>query len=308
MNPVKNQENPSGSLVGSIEAGGTHFHCAIGYGDGTILKTGTFPTTSPLKTYRRVLDFFQNQPRVGDAIEALGISHFGPLALDKNATQYGRVRSTTKPQWAQTDVYGYFRKALGVPVALQTDVEGAAIGEHQFGASRDIDNFVYVTVGTGIGASVFIKGQLLQGSTHLEIGHMEIHQDRTVDDYDGCCSFHGNCLEGLASGPAIRHRWGTAGEKLATAHPAWALQARYLSALCANLRYCYSPEKIIFGGGVMSQETLLPLIRQCCEDQIGAYLAAPSDGYENFIVPSQLSGLAALKGGLHMATQALTET
>lgn len=292
-------------LLGSIEAGGTHFKCAIGYGDGATVEIQTLPTTSPAETYINAVSFFRQHERSYGPVEALGIAHFGPLELDPNSDQYGQVLSTVKPGWSSTEVLGFFRKALNVPIALQTDVNGAAIGERYFGAAKGYDDFVYVTVGTGIGASVSIGGKLVHGGSHPEIGHIEIHQNSAIDTYPGTCTFHGNCLEGLASGPAIEQRWGLAGEKLPEGHPAWELQAKYLASLCANLRYCYAPKRIIFGGGVMSQKSLLPLIRKHCEDQINAYIPPPSSGYDNFIVATQLNGMAALKGGLLMATELL---
>lgn len=305
MHLATNHNTMTDSPLGSIEAGGTNFNCAIGHGNGTTLETQTFPTTSPSETYEKVLQFFEQHKNKYGPIQALGIAHFGPLELNENSAHYGKILTTAKPGWAWTDACGYFQEALQVPIAFQTDVNGAAIGEHHFGAARNIRNFVYVTVGTGIGVSVFINGKLAQGSAPPEIGHMEVPQKWALDTYEGCCAFHSNCLEGLASGPAIERRWGLAGQDLPNDHPAWALQASYLAGLCANLRYFYAPEKIIFGGGVMRRDILIPAIRTLCKAHINGYLPEPTAGYENFIVATPLNGLAALKGGLVMAGEAL---
>jgi fructokinase len=293
--------------LGSIEAGGTNINCAVGLEDGTVLDTVTIPTTTPSDSYAKVLRIFAEFEENHGAIGALGIAHFGPLELDDRSINYGQVLATPKPGWAGADPRAHFQNALQIPVALQTDVNGSAIGERHFGAGRDIENFAYVTVGTGIGVSAFACGKLVHGSSHPEIGHIAIVQDEEIDTYEGCCAFHGNCLEGLASGTAIERRWGIKGQDLPTDHAAWALEAQYLAQLCASLRYFYAPEKIIFGGGVMRREALLESIRTQCEGLIGNYLAAPNGGYDDFIVNTPLRGLAALKGGLVMAANALNQ-
>ena len=293
------------ALVGGFEAGGTKFNCAVGYGNGEILARKTFPTTNPDETMAKVSAFFQQNISVHGPIHALGIAHFGPVEINKASENYGKILATTKPDWSYADIVSYFSSIFDIPIDFQSDVNAAAVGEHYFGAAKGIDNFVYVTVGTGIGGGVFINGQLLNKLRHPEIGHMLVPQDLTDDSFKGCCTFHGNCLEGLASGPAIKSRWGKAAEKISVEHVAWELEAHYLAILCANLSCCYSPEKIIFGGGVMQQKQLFILIRKKFLSLMQGYLATQnSNTIENYIVQSPLSGDAAIMGSLVLAQQA----
>ena len=293
------------ALVGGFEAGGTKFNCALGYRSGEIIARKTFPTTSPQETLARVSDFFEQSIFVHGPIQALGIAHFGPIEINKASENYGKVLATTKPEWSYTDIVDYFSAIYDVPIAFQSDVNVAAVGEHYYGAAKGIDNFVYITVGTGIGGGVFVNGQLLNNLRHPEIGHMLVPQDITQDSFKGCCTFHGNCLEGLASGPAIKSRWGVAAEKLGVEHVAWELEAHYLAILCINLSCCYSPEKIIFGGGVMQQKQLFIMIRKKFLSLMQGYMATRNNyTIEDYIVQSPLAGDAAIMGSLVLAQQA----
>lgn len=290
-------------LVGGIEAGGTHCKCVIGTTSGDILSSASFSTTTPDETIAQVLNFFtQSQHR----IEALGIAHFGPVDIDQKSPGFGRILKAPKKGWSDVDVVGRYRSVLQVPVAFQSDVNAAAIGEAALGAGRGLSNFVYVTVGTGIGGGVMINGRLLHDARHPEIGHMLVGRDHRLDTYAGCCPFHQDCLEGLASGPALKGRWGIAGENLGPDHPAWALQAQYLATLCVNLANFYVPEKIIFGGGVMQQPFLPAMILERYLALMQGYMQhITADAGNDFIVASPLQGNAATRGALLMAGQAL---
>lgn len=288
-------------LLGGLEAGGTKFNCVIGRGNGDIIARQTFPTTSPQETLDKAADFFEEAISVHGSLQALGVAHFGPIEINKASENYGKILVTAKPDWSHTDVVGYFSAIFDVPISFQSDVNVAAVGEYYFGAAKGIDNFVYITVGTGIGGGVFVNGKLLNDLRHPEIGHMLIPHG---DSFKGCCPYHDNCLEGFASGPAIMARWGSPAEELEPDHPAWELEAQYLATLCVNLTYCYAPEKIIFGGGVMQQNQIFTSLRKQFLSLTQGYMPTFNTAMtEQYIVPSPLDGDAALKGALILAQQ-----
>jgi fructokinase len=292
-------------LVGGIEAGGTKYKCAVGYSNGEVIADKTFPTTTPTETLAQAKAFFQESIELYGELNALGIAHFGPVDINASSTNYGKVLITTKANWSNTNVGDYFARALNVPIAFQSDVNGAAIGEYNLGNAQGINNFIYVTVGTGIGGGIFVNGELLNRKNHAEIGHVMIPQDTDQDDFTGCCPFHGNCIEGLASGTAIKQRWGVTGQQLEIDHPAWQLQAHYLALLCVNLTYCLAPEKIIFGGGVMQQNQLIPMIRTKFTVMMQGYTTASNSSFnKDYILPAGLGENAAIKGALILAKQA----
>lgn len=291
-------------LLGAIEAGGTKFNCALADMDGNLLVQSAFPTTTPERTLADVRDFFNETLFAHNAqLVAMGIASFGPVELNLGAPNYGFITKTPKPEWSDTDIRGYFRAEFNVPIAFQTDVNGAAWGELIAGAAQACRNFIYVTIGTGIGAGIVINGQLLQGLTHPEVGHMLMPSRALIqDDYTGCCPFHVGCLEGMASGTAIAQRWGVHGKYLQDDHPAWDLEAHYLAAMCVNLTHCFAPEKIILGGGVMEKQQLFPRIRKKFADLINGY--APDSILQNldqYIVPTGLAGQAGIVGALDLA-------
>lgn len=291
-------------LVGGLETGGTNFNCVIGYGNGEIIARQTLPTTSPTETLARVGAFFEAGMAVHGPIKALGIAQFGPVGINGADENYGKILLTAKPGWSYTDIVGYFSNILDIPIAFQSDVNGAAVGEYYIGAAVGCDNFVYVTVGTGIGGGVFVNGRLLNNFTHPEIGHMMVPQDMTRDAFQGSCPLHGNCLEGLASGLAIRERWGDAAENLGPDHPAWELEARYLAALCVNLSCCCAPEKIILGGGIMQQQQIIPMVRDNFLHLMQGYMPRLNpDSIGQYIILSGLAGDAATRGALILAQQ-----
>ena len=252
-------------LLGSIEAGGTKWVCAAGTGPDDLQALVTFPTTSPDETLARAIDFFRDRD-----VAAIGVGSFGPVDL---AT--GRITTTPKPGWANTGVVATLSEGLGVPVAFDTDVNAAALGEWRRGAGRGHDTVCYVTVGTGIGGGVVANGRLVHGLVHPEIGHMLIPHDRTRDPFAGACPFHADCFEGLASGTALRARWGRAGEELDGEREVWALEAEYLALGVVNITCAVSPQCVILGGGVMKQSSLLPLVRERVSELLAGYVDAP---------------------------------
>jgi fructokinase len=286
--------------LGAIEGGGTKWVLGV----GTCLddlEVVSIPATTPAETLRKAADFFR-----GKAIGALGIGCFGPLDLHPSAPTFGHITSTPEPGWSNTDVSGELSRAVEVPVALDTDVNAAALGEARWGAAQGLTDFVYLTVGTGIGGGAVVGGHLIHGLTHPEMGHMPMppRPETTRDDpFPGCCPFHGDCLEGLASGPAIRARWGIAGEQLSSDHPAWKLEAYYLGAALANVVYVLSPQRIILGGGVMRQKILFPLIRQELQQRLKGYIQAAEllANIDSFVVPPGLGERSGVAGALVLA-------
>lgn len=289
-------------LYGAIEAGGTKFVCLVGTGPEDVRGRERFPTTTPEETLSRAAAFFQ---QADEPLLALGIGCFGPVDLNPDSPTYGYITSTPKPGWQNVDVVGYFQKTLGVPVAFDTDVNAAALGEHLWGAAQDVRTFVYITVGTGIGGGAMVEGRLIHGLIHPEMGHMRIPHREEEDPFPGICPYHGDCLEGLASGPALAARWQEEPHRLPADHPAWDLEARYLGLAIANLVCTLSPERIILGGGVMHQTHLFPRIRHVVRETLAGYVQHPAllDHIDQYIVPPALGDDAGIFGALALAIQ-----
>ena len=257
----------TGRLVGGLEAGGTKFVCAVGRGPDIVAES-RFATTTPAETLARAVEFFKGQP----PLAALGIASFGPIDLDTRSPAFGFITATPKPGWAHTDVVGPLRRALGVPIAFDTDVNCAALAEQRWGAARDATSVVYVTVGTGIGGGAIVNGHPVHGLVHPEMGHVRIPHDQAADPFPGACPHHGDCWEGLASAPALAARWGQPPETLPDAHPAWDLEARYLALGLVDVILTLSPERIVLGGGVMSRPGLLERVRANVKGLISGYV------------------------------------
>jgi fructokinase len=258
------------SVYGGIEAGGSKWECAIGTGPDDLSATATIPTTAPEETIARVVEFFEREGPVA----AIGIGSFGPVDTDPESATWGHITSTPKPGWAYTDVGQEIRRRLSVPVAFDTDVNAAALGEHRWGAAQGLGTFCYITVGTGIGGGGMAGGTLLHGLVHPEFGHMRIPHDREHDPFEGVCPFHGDCWEGLASGRAIEARWGQPAAQLDGKAEVWALQARYLALGLVSVICVLSPEQILLGGGVMSHPELLSLVHVEVQTLMNGYQKA----------------------------------
>lgn len=290
-------------LYAGIEAGGTKFVCAVGRDPADLLAETRFPTTTPAQNLQQCLDFFSQQPPVA----ALGIGTFGPADPNPNSPTFGYITTTPKPHWANVDMAGSLGRALGVPVRFDTDVNVAAFGEWKWGAAQGLDSFIYLTIGTGIGGGGVINGRMMHGLIHPEMGHIRLQRPiEELANFAGICPYHGDCLEGIASGPAIAARWGQSADRLPPTHPAWALEAHYLALALSTFICTLSPQKIILGGGVMGQSHLFPLIRQKVQMLLNGYVQSSAilQGIDEYIVPPQLGGRAGILGAIALAQTA----
>lgn len=289
--------------LGAIEAGGTKFVCGIGTEDGTVLERVSFPTTTPEETMAQVFNFFADK-----GVEAIGAGFFGPIDPVKGSPTYGSITTTPKPHWSNFNVVNALKERFDVPVGFDTDVNGAALGEHTWGAAQGLDSCLYITIGTGVGAGAVVDGKLIHGLSHPEMGHIVVrrHPD---DTYEGTCPYHKDCLEGLAAGPSLGKRWGVTGAELTPDHPAWEMEAYYLAQALMNYVLVLSPQRIVMGGGVMKQQQLFPLIRKKLQDLLNGYVSHPSlnQDIDQFIVPPGLGDNAGLCGALALAKLAADE-
>jgi fructokinase len=287
------------TVYGGIESGGTKWECAVGTGPDDVRAAVTVPTTAPDETIGRVVDFFQRE----GPVDALGIGSFGPVDARIGSPTWGYVTTTPKPGWSNTDVGQEIRRRLGVPVAFDTDVNAAALGEHRWGAGRGLRSLWYVTVGTGIGGGAVVDGRLLHGLSHPEFGHLRVPHDRGEDPFAGSCPFHGDCLEGLASGTALEARWGSPASELDDG-AAWALEARYLALGFVAVVAVLSPQRIVVGGGVGRRPGLLPLVRRELSALMNGYL-----GFElpdDYLTEPALGGRSGVLGAIALAETAST--
>ncbi len=252
---------------------------------------------------RECIAFFHGAAAEFGALAALGVASFGPVGVRRDRPGWGRILATPKSGWSQTDLAGPLGAALGCPVALDTDVNGAALAEHRYGAGRGVDNLVYITVGTGLGGGVLVDGAPIHGMLHPEIGHLRPRRHPDDLAFPGCCPFHGDCFEGVASGTAIAERCGAPLGELPPDHPIWEIEADYLAQLCAALVLAVSPERIVLGGGVMQQLILFPLIRVRLGHWLGSYpdIVARAAASPDFIAAPGLGGQAGIVGAMLLA-------
>ncbi len=292
-------------VFGAIEAGGTKFVCGVGTGLDD-LEHITIRTRLPENTLADAIAYLREAG--GGRLRAVGIGSFGPVDRCRESPTFGCITSTPKPGWRDCDFAGAIGKALDVPVGFDTDVNAAAIAEGHWGAARGLSDFLYLTVGTGIGGGAVVDHRLLHGMVHTEMGHIPVPHDRERDPYAGCCPYHGDCLEGLASGPAIQARWGQPAAELPADHPAWELEAHYLAMGLATAVCMLSPKRIVLGGGVMRQAHLFPLVRRELKRILNGYVCAPEllSGIEAYLAPAELGERAGLLGALLLARQAYT--
>lgn len=288
--------------LGALEAGGTKMVCAVGEESGKILEQTVIPTYTPEETIPELVRFFKEKD-----VDALGIGCFGPIDPDKRSVTYGYITSTPKLAWADYNIVGAFTEALRVPVGFDTDVNGSVLGEVTFGQAKGLNCVIYVTIGTGVGAGIYIEGNLLHGMLHPEAGHVLI-QRREDDLFAGRCPYHKNCLEGLAAGPAIEARWGQKAVDLRNQPEVWDLEAYYIAQALGGYILTLSPELIILGGGVMHQEQLFPLIREYVKSMLNGYIKTRQIGdMEHYIVPASLQDEQGILGALELARRALKE-
>ena len=293
-------------LLAAIEAGGTKFISALATPEGEILERHRVPTTSPEETLAAVLEFFHDAARRHGAIAAAGIAAFGPLDLDPASPTFGAVVTTPKPGWSNFNILDAVRSGLDVPVGIDTDVACAALAEGREGAARGCDVHAYVTVGTGIGVGLVSMGRPLVLAGHSEMGHIRVSR-RSGDVFPGRCPYHGDCLEGLACGPAMTDRWGSPPEDLDDDHPAWDLQAAYIADLCATLIYTIRPDRIVIGGGVFERASLYPRVRRALFSALAGYALGPRERHlDSLVVPPGVTRAPpGLLGALELARRAL---
>ena len=284
-------------LLGGIEAGGTKFVCAIGNEAGEVLERIQFDTLTPEETMPNVIEFFK-----GKDVEAIGVGCFGPIDPNPNSKTYGYVTSTPKVAWANYDFLGELKKHFNIPIGFDTDVNVACLGEATFGAAKEVDSCVYLTIGTGIGGGVLAEGKLLHGLLHPEMGHMYVRR-HPQDIYQGKCPYHHDCFEGVAAGPAIEARWGKKGIELADNDAVWEMEAYYIAQALVNYILTLSPELIILGGGVMKQRQLFPLVHKNVQELLNGYVQKDEilKTIDQYIIPPALEDNAGVSGAIALA-------
>lgn len=280
--------------IGAIEAGGTKIICGIGNEQGEIEKKINFPTESPEIVFAKIRSFFEEEQ-----LDALGVGTFGPIDVNRSSATYGYITSTPKPGWRDVDVLGELKSYINVPIGFDTDVNGAALAEALWGSAKGVNSCVYYTIGTGVGVGVYVEGNLVHGLLHPEAGHIPVKR-HPQDSFEGLCPYHGDCLEGVAAGPAIERRYGKKGHELSADHEAWKLEAYYLGQALMSTILLLSPERIILGGGVMHQEQLFPMIREEVKRNLNGYVQHDMllKHIDQYIIPPGLGDNAGLSGAV----------
>lgn len=290
------------NFFGGIEAGGTKFICAIGDEKGNILDQIRIPTETPNKTLEQVISFFK--PIVlSKGLESIGLGSFGPIDLDLNSSTYGYITSTPKTAWQNTNIVGILKESLNVNIFFDTDVNVAALGESIWGASKGFDSSLYLTIGTGIGGGYIKNGKSLIGILSPEMGHMRIRHDIDIDPFLGICVYHGDCFEGLASGPAIHKRVGQPAETIDNENKVWVLEADYIAQAVSNLILILSPHVIILGGGVMNKSFLFEKIRFKVQNFLNNYIQHKNilENIDKYIIPPMLGNNSGIRGAIALA-------
>lgn len=282
-------------LYGAIEAGGTKFVCAIGNDELEILERVSFPTTTPEETMKVVINYFK---RYSDQLESIGVGSFGPIDIHCKSKTYGYVTSTPKSAWQNFDFVGTLKKQFNLPIAWTTDVNAACYGEYISGYGKGLSSVVYYTIGTGIGGGALQNGNFIEGFSHSEMGHMLVKR-HSEDNFSGNCPFHQDCLEGMAAGPAIEKRSGVKGQNLSENDPIWEMEAFYIAQCVYNTTLMFSPEVIIFGGGVMKQKQMIKKVQEKFIELINGYVDIPP--IEEYIVTPKLADNAGITGCLALA-------
>lgn len=289
--------------IAGIEAGGTKFFTTIGDMDGNVIERHRTDTTTPEQTMKEVLEILKDFQDKYE-FKALGLACFGPIDINPKSKTYGYITNTPKIAWQNFDIVSSIKSVYDGPIGFNTDVNAAAICEQLWGCAQDLENLLYLTVGTGVGGGVICNNKLVQGAMHPEIGHLFISQN-PEDDFEGCCPFHGTCIEGLASGTAINKRWKVAhAGALNDDHIAWVFEAEYLAKALVNYICSFSPERIILGGGVMHKTILFDMIRKNVTKYLNNYFDYPAlKDMDKFIVPASFGDNTGVKGSLALALE-----
>jgi len=289
------------SSVIAIEAGGTKFVLAWGSSPFDLHDKTVIPTTTPEQTMALVVDYIQRIQSKTEII-AIGAGVFGPLDLNRSSANYGCITASPKLAWCNFNFVEYLKRACGLPVGFDTDVNAAALAEDKWGVAQDVSSLVYMTVGTGIGCGAVFNGRLQRGVVSSEMGHMLIpkHPHDAENGFDGICPYHNGCLEAMASGPSLQSRWLVeSAEELLADHIAWDIEADYLAAAVMNISLLISPAVIVISGGVLQQEHLITKIRKLVLSKLGSYLGHVSDTtIDKYIMPSSLQGNAGVLGAV----------
>ncbi len=287
-------------IFGALEAGGTKMVCAIGREDGKILEQISIPTCSPEETIPKIIAFFKDKD-----IASLGIGAFGPIDVNQKSETYGHILSTPKMAWRGYDLLRSIQKELNVSIGLDTDVNASCLGEMTFGCAKNMENVIYITIGTGIGVGIGINGKLVHGMLHPEAGHILLKR-HPEDKFEGCCPYHGTCFEGMAAGPAIEKRWNKKAVELSDNKEVWEMEAYYIAQALTDYIMILSPQRIILGGGVMHQEQLFPLVREKTIGMVNGYIETQEmKRIENYIVPASLNDNQGIMGAIQLAKQAI---
>lgn len=280
-------------ILGGIEGGGTKFICAVGNEFGNIEKEIVIPTTTPKETLDKVIEFFKINP-----VQKIGIGCFGPLNIDKNSEDYGMILDTPKKEWSNFNIVQYLKREVNVPIVINTDVNVAALAEKSVGMSKGLENILYITIGTGIGVGAIINNRIINGVNHSEMGHIALRKHPN-DHFEGLCKFHGDCFEGLASGPAIESRYNKKGEFLTDDIKVWEMIGYYIGQAVAIYTFIFSPQRIILGGGVSFQKNLLPFIKDSFNKFNNDYIKNKYiNDIDNYIQLTSLNNRAGLIGAI----------
>lgn len=288
-------------IVG-VELGGTKCICVVSDDGATIADERRIPTTDPVTTMAAIehaLDAWR-------PFDAIGIASFGPVGIDQATASYGFITATTKAGWANTNVAGRLSDRYGVPVEFHTDVVGAGLAEGEWGAARGLGDHAYITIGTGVGVGLIAGHRPVVGMTHPELGHV-LPARMKGDDWPGICAFHGDCIEGLASGPAIKARAGVTADQIPEQSPIWPQVAHPIAQLCHTLVMTGIPRRMVFGGGVaLGVPWLLPMVRAMLDTSIGSYGDRSLLGdLDDYVVPAALGGEAGPRGAILLGQHAL---
>jgi len=285
--------------IGALEAGGTKMVCAVGDESGSFTDRISIPTETPEVTVPKLIGYFKERN-----IEALGIGSFGPVDLNKKSPTYGYILNSSKLKWVNYDFLGAFKKEMDIPMGFDTDVNGSCLGEVTYGQAKGLESVIYITVGTGVGVGVYINGGLLHGAAHPEAGHIMMIR-HPKDTYEGWCPYHKACLEGMASGSAMKDRWGVPASELGDNEDAWEIEADYLAQAITAFIYTYAPQKIIIGGGVLHSPGLFDRIHEKVLKKNNSYASVHEiEDIKNYIVEPSLNDDQGIMGALALGYMA----